>query len=145
MNAGGPTHIDPNGVFWNADTGSTVGNVYSSGAPITNTSTPYLYQTERFNTGPLTYAYLVPSGTYTVTLKFAEIYFSTAGQRLMNVQINGATVQPNFDPFTAAGAINRAVDLTFSGVTPVNGQIVITLQPVSGSVPKISAIQITSP
>ena len=32
-----------------------------------------------------------------------------------------------------------------SNVVPVNGQIVISLLPVSGSSPKISAIQITSP
>lgn len=147
VNAGGPAHIDPNSVFWNADTGSTVGNVYSSGSPISNTTTPYLYQTERFTSNaPLTYGFYVPTGpTYTVTLKFAEIFFTTAGQRPMAVQINGVTLQPSFDPFTAAGAANTAVDLSFPGITPVNGQITVTLAPVNSSAPKISAIQITSP
>lgn len=142
VNAGGPPHIDPNGLFWNADTGATSGNLFSAGGPIANTTTPFLYNTERFNTGTLTYTYYVPNGTYTAVLKFAEIFFTSPGQRSMNIAINGTTVQSNFDPFTAAGAAFRAVDLSFP-VTVTNNTIVIALSPAAAGVaPKISAIDI---
>lgn len=141
VNAGGPAHYDPNGVYWNADANSTTGNVYSAGNPISNTTTPYLYQSERFNTSNVVYTFPVPNGSYNVKLKFAEIFFTSAGQRVFNIQINGTTVQSNFDPFVAAGnAANRAVDLTFP-VTVSTGQIQITLVPVT-SAPKVNAIEI---
>jgi hypothetical protein len=144
MNAGGPATIDPTGVFWNADTGATGGNVYSAGTVITNTLTPYLYLTERFsNSGPLTYMFNVPNGPYSVKLKFAEIYFNSSGQRVFHVSINGTQVLNNFDIVGQAGAASRAIDLTFP-VNVTTGQIVITLTPVTSS-PKISAIEITPP
>src|SRR5262249_47348945 len=60
VNAGGPSHIDPTGVFWNGDTGYSKGIAYSSGTPISNTLTPYLYQTEHFYTGAFQYQFFVP-------------------------------------------------------------------------------------
>jgi regulation of enolase protein 1 (concanavalin A-like superfamily) len=140
VNAGGPTHIDPNGLFWQGDTGSTAGFSYSAGASIPNTTTPYLYLSERFNTSDLIYSYFVPNATYNVTLKFAEIFFSSAGQRVFNILINGTPVASNFDIVAQAGGALRAVDRTFP-VTVTNGQITILLQKVTSS-PKISAIQI---
>lgn len=142
VNSGGPFTIDPNGVAWSADTGSTVGNVYSTGATITNTTTPFLYATERFNTANLVYSYYLPNGNYSVKLKFAEIFFTTANQRSMNIRINGTIVQSNFDPFTAAGGANKAIDVTFP-VTVSAGTITISLEPANAGVsPKISAIEI---
>lgn len=116
--------------------------MFSSGAAISNTLTPYLYQSERFNgSGPLAYKYYVPNGTYNVTLKFAEIFFTSMGQRVMNIGINGNTVRSNFDVFQQAGA-NAAIDLTFP-VNVSNGSITITLSAaVAGQVPKVNAIQI---
>lgn len=141
VNAGGPAHIDPTGVFWSADTGSSAGSYYSSGASIAATLTPYLYQSERFHTAAFQYAFYVPNGTYNVKLKFAEIYFTAAGKRLFNVAINGLPVLVNFDIVASAGAPNTAYDRTFpTNVT--NGQIVIAFTPVL-SAPKINAIEIT--
>lgn len=37
----------------------------------------------------------MPNGTYNVALTFAEIYFTTTAQRVMNAAINGATVLSN--------------------------------------------------
>ena len=73
-------------------------------------------------------------------LKFAEIYFGGAGQRVFNIVINGTTVQPNFDVVAAAGGPFIAIDKTY----PVNvtaGQITISLVSVVEN-PKISAIEI---
>lgn len=144
VNAGGPSHYDPTGTFWFGDTGAVggQGNVYSAGNSIANTLTPYLYQSERFMANAtLTYKYFVPNGSYNVTLKFAEIYFTTTGNRVMNVAINGTTLLSNFD-IVAQGGANTAVDRSFP-VTVTNGAISISLAPaVSGHAPKISAIQI---
>jgi len=140
VNAGGPTHIDPNGIFWQGDTGSTAGISFSAGASISNTTTPYLYLSERFNTSDLIYRYFVPNGTYNVTLKFAEIFFNSAGQRVFNILINGTMMASNFDIVAQAPGANRAIDKTYP-VTVTNGQITILLQKVTSS-PKISAIQI---
>ena len=140
VNAGGPAYTDTLGNAWSADTGFTGGSTYATGAAIAGTSDPALYQTERWNAGTLTYNFAVPNATYTVTLKFAEIFFTSAGQRVFNIVINGATVASNFDIFAQAGGANRAVDRPFT-VTVTGGQINIQLVPVVQN-PKISAIQI---
>jgi hypothetical protein len=85
----------------------------------------------------------VPNGTYTVRLKFAEIFFTQAGQRVFHVDINNLRRLTNFDVVQAAGGAFRALDQTFS-VTVTNGQIAIDLIPVV-SAPKVNAIEITSP
>jgi glucose/arabinose dehydrogenase/N-acetylneuraminic acid mutarotase/endonuclease YncB( thermonuclease family) len=140
VNAGGAAHTDPQGLVWSADTGFSGGDVYLVTAPIAGTTTPVLYQSERWNAGPLTYSFTVPNGAYTVTLKFAEIYFTSAGQRVFNIGLNGQTVQSGFDIFTAAGGANRAVDRSYP-VTVAGGQIAIQLTPAVEN-PKISAIEI---
>jgi hypothetical protein len=82
----------------------------------------------------------VPNGTYTVKLRFAEIWYTSAGQRVFNVYIHGTTVQPNLDVFAAAGGADRAYDLSCP-VTVSGGQVTISLTAVAGN-PKISAIEI---
>jgi malectin (di-glucose binding ER protein) len=87
----------------------------------------------------LQYQFTVPSGTYAVTLKYAEIYFTSTGQRTFNVVINGTTVQTNFDIVAAAGGPFTAKDLTFS--VTATSTITIQFVPVVQN-PKINAIQI---
>jgi hypothetical protein len=140
VNAGGGSYTDPQGNVWSADTGSTGGNTYSVTRPIANTTTQTLYQSERWNTGPLNYNFAVPSGTYTVTLKFAEIFFTAAGQRVFNILLNGQAAQTNFDIFAQAGGADRAVDVSYT-VYASSGQIAIQLTPIVDH-PKVSAIQI---
>jgi Di-glucose binding within endoplasmic reticulum. len=76
-----------------------------------------------------------------VVLKFAEIYFTAAGQRIFNVSINGTKVLSNFDIVTAAGGALKAIDKTFP-ITVTNNQINIVFTPGSADLPKVSAIQI---
>ena len=66
----------------------------------------------------------MPSGPRTVTLKFAELYFTTPGLRVFNVVINGQTVLSNFDIVAAAGGPFKAIDRQFP-VNVTNGQIKI--------------------
>ena len=139
VNAGGAAYTDPQGNLWSADTGFNTGSSYSDPRPVTGTSTPALYQKEHYATGPFQYQAGVPNGTYTVNLKFAEIYYTSGGNRIFNVSINGRTALPNFDPAQVGGAFT-AVDRQFT-VDVANGQIAIQLTPVA-DLPTISAIEI---
>ncbi len=138
VNAGGSAYSDSLGLIWSADTGFTGGSAASTTAAITNTTDQTLYKSERW--GASSYAFAAPVGTYSVTLKFAEIYYTAAGQRAFNVAINGTTVLTNFDVFAQAGGANRAVDRTFT----VNSTGAITIQFLAGTAdqPKVSAIEI---
>jgi len=137
VNAGGGSYTDPLGQVWSADTNYNGGATYYSGMTVRGTTTPVLYQTVRYL--PLTYTFNVPNGTHTVNLKFGEIYFSSPGQRVFNVLINGQTVLANFDIVGQAGA-GVALDKQFT-VNVTNGQISIQLTPVIEN-PMISAIEI---
>ena len=141
VNAGGPAYTDPQSQVWAADTGFVGGGPWSTSATIQNTTTPTLYQTVRY--GNFQYQFTVPNGNYTVTLKFAEVYYPSAGQRVFNVSINGTQVLTNFDIVAQAGGMLRAVDKSFA-VTVANGQITIQLSGVV-DVGLVNAIQITSP
>jgi len=116
---------------WSADTGSTGGSNYSVTSAISGTTTPALYQSEHY--GTFAYQFALANGTYNVNLKFAELYFTTAGQRVFNVAINGQSVLSNFDVVSAAGSGLKAVDRAFS-VNVTGGQIAIALSAVTSDV-----------
>ena len=139
VHAGGPAYTDTLGQLWSADTGFTGGNVANTTKTITNTTDPALYQSERY--GSFNYRFNVPNGNYNVVLKFAEIYWTAAGQRTFNVSINGTQVLTNFDIVAAAGGALKAIDKTFP-VAVTNNQINIVFTLGSADLPKVSAIQI---
>ncbi len=138
INAGGSAYTDSQNQAWSADTGYTGGSTASTAATIANTADQTLYKSERW--GAFSYSISVPAGRYDVTLKFAEIYFTSSGQRKFNVAINGTTVLSNFDVFAEAGGANRAIDKTFE----VTSTGTINIQFIAGSAdqPKVSAIEI---
>jgi hypothetical protein len=141
VNAGGGTYTDALSQAWSADTGYQQGFPFSTSASISGTNDQTLYQTLRYSlSGPLTYQFTVTSGNRTIRLKFAELYYTSAGQRIFDVAINGITVTSHLDVFAAAGAANKALDLTYP-VTVSGGQVTITLTPVAG-LPAINAIEI---
>ena len=141
VNAGGGAYTDPSGGLWSADLGYSGGSTYSTPAPIQGTTTATLYQSERWQPGTFSYQFAVPSGPYTVRLKFAEIWFTSPGQRVFNVSINGQQVLANFDMAAAAGA-NTAIDKTFT-INTTTGQIAIQFTGVVQN-PKVNAIEIVS-
>jgi hypothetical protein len=83
----------------------------------------------------------VANGSYSVTLKFAELYFSTPGRRQFNVSINGSPVLTNFDIVAQAGGPLKAIDQSFP-VSVTNGQIAIQFTPGLGDQPQVNAIQV---
>jgi hypothetical protein len=136
----GPAYTDPSGILWSADSNFTGGAQLVTQNSISNTSTPGLYQSVHYGDS-FTYSFAVPNGTYSVNLKFAELFVSGPGTRLFDVLINGTVVLPSFDIFLAAGGANLAVDRTF--LVPVtNGRLDISSRIVKyGSL--LSAIEIT--
>ncbi len=121
VNAGGTAFTDSLGHLWSADTGFTGGSTGSvpAGTAIAATVDDTLYQSERYGSS-FTYSFTVPAGSYQVTMKFAETFFtngSSSGQRTFNVVINGTTVLTNFDVKATAGGANIALDRLFAVTT----------------------------
>jgi GH35 family endo-1,4-beta-xylanase len=90
------------------------GNSYSTTADITVASDAEIYQTERYYSF---LAYSIPvekDSTYTLTLKFAEIYFDNPGSRIFDVFIEGTKFLSDFDILEAAGGKNIAFDTNYN-------------------------------
>lgn len=103
INAGGDTYTDLSGNIWAKDADYTISGTYATNNPISGSSDPLLYQTERWGKE---FSYNIPissSGTYTVNLDFAEIFWSNPGQRIFDVNVEGASVIKNLDIVAQAG------------------------------------------
>jgi hypothetical protein len=138
------TVIDAQGRTWSADADYTGGTpaVETSMVPIAMTDSPVLYNGQRYGNPSFSYQFAVPDGTYTVTLKFAELYVTGPGMRLFGIAINGTTVEPTFDIYATASAMNAAVDRSYP-VTVSGGKIQIDFSQGSVQFPKVDAIQIS--
>ena len=137
VNCGGSQYTDSTGVTYLADTINSGGSRGYTAATIGGTADGTLYQTERW--GNFSYSIPVANGNYSVTLKFAEFFYSAPGQRIFSVDINGQTVISNLDIYTKVGT-NAAYDVVIP-VSVTSGAININF---SGQVqnPKVSAIKI---
>ena len=141
INSGGPAYTDSLGQAWVADTSYTGGSVYTTTSTITNTADPTLYKTSRYGSS-FKYVITAPAGSYSVTLKFAELYWTSAGKRVFNVAINGTNVLSNFDIFGAAGASLKAVDKTFTVTS--TGTITIQFSTGIAGNPLVNAVQVVA-
>jgi subtilase family serine protease len=144
MVAGGKPVVDSSGNSWTIDSGYSSTTWKNTGtqsttSTITNTTSPALYQYSRY-APDLTYNLPVLNGTYLVTLKFAETYFSKPKERMFSVTLNGTTVISSLDIFAQAGGKNVALDEIFP-VTVLNGSIVITMTATANNA-QVNAIQI---
>ena len=109
---------------------------------IAGTDSSVLYNGQRYGDPSFSYQFAVPNGTYTVTLKFAELFVTGPGMRLFDIAINGTTVETSFDIYATAGAMNTAIDRSYP-VDVSGGQIQIDFTQGSIQFPKVDAIQIT--
>jgi N-acetylneuraminic acid mutarotase len=144
INAGGPAVV-VNGVSWIADNfynslePINFPNTYSTTNTIANTTYPAIYQTERTSKS-FFYNIPVTNGNYTVNLHFAEIYWTTPGSRIMNIDVeNGQGMMTNFDLFAKVGS-NNAYIQSFP-ITVADGFLTINLAAVTDQA-KISGIEI---
>lgn len=140
INAGGTAYTDRLGLTWSADT-NTSGLVSQASSAVTGTLDSDLYRKSRYAVKTtLQYQFAAPAGSYNVKLKFAETSFTKASQRAFNIVINGTTVAPSLDVFSAAGGALKALDKDFT--VNSTGQIQIQFVPVIDN-PMVSAIEIT--
>lgn len=140
------------GSFGEDDTYVSGGGEYAPGSPpaidtsgVANPAPDGVYQTEHYGASTYTFTGLGPGASYTVRFHFAEIYHSSAGQRLADVTINGVLTLDAYDAFAAAGGKNKAaIEEVVVNADP-SGNIVIGLAADVASVdgnPKISGIEI---
>lgn len=137
------------GQMWIPDQYFLSGRRSSGKFPIEGTADPALYKTHRF--GNFTYSIpVVEGGRYTITLHFAETWFSSpeslggVGSRVFDVYCNGQTLLKDFDILKDTGGMgNRAVIKTFHHI-PASGQgkLNLTFAPTTNYA-LVSAIEIT--
>ena len=136
-------YTDSHGNVWAPDTDFNVGTVYKVTLGVKGTTDPTLYQSERYTTDDtpaLTYKIPTLAGNYTLNLYFAELYFSSKGQREFNVKVNGVTALTNFDIVATSGAPLTATIQTF----PVTSTGIVTIEFDHGAAnnPKIDGIEL---
>ncbi|MBN2754295.1 MAG: hypothetical protein JXR81_05440 [Candidatus Goldbacteria bacterium] len=141
VNAGGDVYPDSWGNTWIADTNYSGGYGHGVTVAVANTADSILYQDERYG-NPFTYTFNVPPGDYQVTLKFAELYWEAAGDRIFDVFINSTRVLDDFDIYNEAGSAFRALSKTFNNISPAAGQILIQFGPASIDNAQVCAVQI---
>ena len=130
-----------------ADTDYSGGGTYAvthtiSTTGVTNPAPAAVYQDAREGNITYTVPGFTAGSTHTVRLHFAELYFTTTGQREFNVAINGAPVLTNFDIVAAAGGQYKANVQQFTATANSSGQIVIHLSNGSVNQPEICGIEI---
>jgi hypothetical protein len=134
------SYTDSKGNVWAADSGSNGGSVYTTTHAIAGTPDQTLYQIERWSSPHLTYAFQnLPNGTYHVNILLAEIYWSTTGQRVMNISMQGTSVFPSVDIVKDVGQF--APDTKSADEPVTNGTLTIDMAATVNN-PKCSAIEI---
>ncbi|UYZ62525.1 PQQ-dependent sugar dehydrogenase [Hymenobacter weizhouensis] len=122
---------------------------------VTNPAPPAVYQTQREATGNIPVVYRITSGlvagqTYTVRLHFAEIDYTSVGQRRFNVLLfsggTSTTLLSNFDIVAAAGGPNKAVvrEFTFTAqpLTSSTGYLFLRFDYGAAGEPTVSGIEV---
>ena len=122
------------------------GSTYSAASSIdtsavSNPAPQAVYQTERFGNFTYTLPGLTVGAQYTVRLHFVEIYWTSTGQRVFNVSINGVQVLTSFDIIAATGGIDKAIVKQFTTTANASGQIVIVFTTITNNA-KVSGIEI---
>jgi hypothetical protein len=122
VDVGGPTYTDSQALTWAADkaftTGSwgyTGGSVKSSTLAVSGTSDDFLFQ--KYREGVSEYRFAIPNGAYQVDLRFVEFVATKAGERVMRITIEGATVENALDIYAVAGKgalVERSYTVTIS-------------------------------
>ncbi|MFC2091770.1 malectin domain-containing carbohydrate-binding protein, partial [Elusimicrobiota bacterium] len=155
INCNGNSYVDVSSRTYASDTaysGDTLMGYVNGGSteavvdPISSTEDDIIYQSNRY--GNLEYRFDLPAGVYNITLKFAETYWNTSGQRIFNVYLQdldddnrGIKVLTGFDIFDAASGKNTAVDRVFENITVNEGNLKITFEGIVDNA-CISAIEI---
>jgi hypothetical protein len=138
--------VDWNSCVWTADAHFAGGTTIQSAAPVVHAS-PTLYDQGLYRTArsarTFSYTLAAPPGLYTVHLKFAELWLTKAGERPMDIAINGRWVRKSWDPASAAGRTGMAADLRIDNITvDKDDHIVIGLRATGANDAILQAIEI---
>ncbi|WP_052055655.1 malectin domain-containing carbohydrate-binding protein [Myxosarcina sp. GI1] len=87
--------------------------LYSSPWEIEKTEEDELYQTGYYGSD-FSYNTALDNGVYDVTLKFADLFFDAAGERVFDVSAEEQLVLDDLDVFSEAGGQNIALDKSFT-------------------------------
>ncbi|HEY3782530.1 MAG TPA: malectin domain-containing carbohydrate-binding protein, partial [Fimbriimonadaceae bacterium] len=141
-NCGGPA-----GDGFAGDNYFTGGTTASTTSPIKNGgSYVAVYQTARVGTFSYTFSGLVPGATDSVFLAFADLQQTRAGQRIMNVSVNGQQVISKLDLVSFVGPLT-AYDATVTGQVAPNGTLTVSFSPDASSPVQsatVSAVEVYS-
>jgi glucose/arabinose dehydrogenase len=117
INVGGPDIVDVQGRRWKKDRYFRGGVAYTDGRlNVRGTQDHFLYQSER--NGIFQYEIPVPVGNYEVTLHFAEIFFTSVGQRVFDIKVEGS----NF--FTSVDLVKLGGGKPWTAITLERAQVV---------------------
>ena len=144
INAGGPaaSPFVADTDFSGGSTASVSNAIDTSG--VSNPAPQAVYQSNRYGNFTYTIPGLTASGSYTVRLHFAEEYWTAAGKRVFNVNINGTQVLTNFDIFATAGGEYKAVVEQFSATATGSGTIAIQFVTVTDNA-QVNGIEVLAP
>jgi len=140
INVGGPA-VTVDGLAWEADqffNGAT--GVYRNATPIAATEADVLYQSERYG-NRFSYNFPVAAGTYSVRLHFAEIYFSSAGERIFDVAVENGQADPIHLDIVSEVGPDCALVKTLDGINVADGSLDIDFVSLVNN-GKVSAIEI---
>lgn len=144
--AGGPTFTDSQKLTWQAEQAFVVGawgyvggTTASSSLAVAGTRDDLLFQ--KYRQGMAEFKFTVPNGAFQVRLRFAEFAATAAGQRVMQITLEGVTVESVLDLYATAGsaaALDRA-----STVVVSDGVLNIGFARAGGTLPPVvSAIEV---
>ena len=142
VNAGGPAvgtyaaDVGFSGGFLASNPASVALDGVSDPAPME------VYQTERYGDCSYSFSNFVPGSAHLVRLHFSENYWTSTGQRIFSVSVNGTPVLRNFDIVAQAGGAFRALVQTFIVTADDQGAISVLLGPTVLDQPKVDAIEI---
>ena len=140
--AASPFLVD-RGINGNSDN-AAYGDNTPVGPGVNNTGAPdALFTTERFsdlaNPNNIGYAFDVANGDYTVNLYFDELFYTTAGARIFDVEIEGVLVLDDFDSFATHG---NDTGLQSFNVTVTDGELNLEFLKGAANNPHVAAIEI---
>ncbi len=132
--------------IYGADAYYNGGQSASGNAPVDGKGVYYpanqeVYQTERYGTFTYTFTNLTPNAVHTVKLHFNERFWDSVGKRKFNVAINGTQVLWDYDIFSQAGGINKAIAEEFVVPSDASGQIVVNFTPGAADQPSVSGFE----
>ncbi len=141
VSAGGLQIVDSLGRTFTSDAGFLGGSeVQSPTYDVANVSgnDDTLFSTYRSGQS-FTFAKSVPNGHYALWLEFAEPTFTSVGQRMFDVSLEGATALDNFDIVAAAGANHTAIAKAFD-VNITDGELNLSFAGENGGEAIVSGV-----